>query len=322
MRSLRLREGFHGARRVHLQAWRLMRQAPLTTALLGAVLALLPSLLKAYFAVTQHYTLISRWESWFDTFFRGNGIRGLVTLLTQTLQSTGQMSLGLWIVNTAQYLVLSPLLLSSLALLYNGGVSANDGALSTAKMALRNVRSLIIVALACALAEWFLQMVPSLANGLLSLLTGLLSWIPLLGTIARVLAVGLSILITLLTALAVTVIFCYVWICAACENVPGFGALVRSWQLTRNAMRETVFSLVLLILLRWGLVLLAGALCIALHALWGLPLFWLLYAFYAVSALYTVAMGAVTSALYQNRPIHSIYGPGRGVQNMKRANID
>lgn len=330
MRSLRIREGARKGRLVLGEAGRLIRNAPAATLELGLVLAILPALLKAFLLVRANGLLLDIWAGWVESLLGAAApTDSLMVLLSMTLQQTGINNLWSSLLDLLKSLILSPLLLSSLALLYNGYVKLGErAALEAASTAGRNVKGLIFVALACMLAEWIVQMVPSLASGILSLLAEMLSWIPVLGTVSAVLAIVLSILVSLLTDFAVIVIFCYVWICAACEGVPGFGALVRSWQLTRNALHETISALLMLTLLRWLSIAVLGLLWVFAARPLGIPLTALIYAAYAVSACFTVYLGATTSALYQRRPTH--YGPrpgqfqqnGPNIQNMKRANID
>lgn len=329
MRPLRIRAGIQEGRQVLSDAWRLQHTNLSQTLLLGFVLALLPCMLKAFLVTRAHASLLTLWTDWADAAVSDGQTQGLTALIAVSLQQSGMTNLGITALDLLRSLVFSPLLLSSLALLYNGLVRmAAHPALEAARTAAGHVKSLILVALACMLAEWFVQMVPSLANGLLSLLAELVSWIPVLGPVTAVLAAWLSVLISLLTDFAVIVIFCYVWICAACEGVSGFGALVRSWQLTRNAMHETIASLLMLTLLRWLTVVLFGLLWLFAGRRLGVPLAALVFAYYAISALYTVWMGAVTSALYQRRPSHRGPRPdqfrhsGPDLEHMKRANID
>ena len=330
MRRLRVKEGVREARQVLSDAGKLMKGNLAATLELGLVLALLPALLRAFFAIRTHGALLGVWEGWANALMgTGTTPDSLTTMAAMTMRQSGTMSLASSLMDLASSLVLTPLLLSSLALLFNNFVTAGEHpALSAAQGAGRNVRNLIFVSLACMLAEWFVQMVPSLASSVLSLLAGMLAWIPILGPIANVLAVILSVLISLLTDFAVVVIFSYVWICAACEGVPGFGALVRSWQLTRNAMHETISSLLAVTLLRWLTVLVLGVLWWFGGRALGMPLSGFMYVVYGVGALFSVLLGATTSALYQRRPTPGSPQPGQfrsngpDINNMKSANID
>lgn len=329
MPQVRVKDGLREGKHILQDAGRLMRAYPAATAGLGLALAMLPALLKAFLVVRAQEAMLGVWGGWLAALVSGEGTGGFLSLVSLTLQQSGYMGLPVTLLDLLKSLILSPLLLSSLALLYNGYVSTFDRSpFAAARQAARNVRDLIIVALACMLAEWLVQMVPSLVSGVLSLLAEMVSWIPFLGTLVYVLAVALSLLVSLLTDFAVIVIFCYVWICAVCEGVSGFGALVRSWQVTRNTMHQTIAALLSLLLLRWLLVLALGLLWLfALRPL-GVPLAAVVYAAYAASALYTVALGAVTSALYQHRPLHGGPRPGQfrsggpDLDNLKRANLD
>lgn len=331
MRTIRLRDGVREARSVLADGRRLMRGALLATLVLGFVFAILPALLKGYLVVSAQGLKLQRWSAWIEQLMRGGErSQGLSEMIALTLQQTGSRDLWVMLLDFAKSLILTPLLLSSLALLYNGFILRRKGlaGLEAVRTAGKSVKDLIIVALACMLAEWLVQMVPSVASGILSLLAEMLSWIPILGTIAQWLAVVLSLLITMLTDFAVIVIFCYVWIVAVCEGVSGFGALVRSWQLTRNAMHLTIASLLGLILLRMLAVVLLSILWLFAGRAVGIPLAALVYVVYAISGIFTVCIGAVTSALYQRRPVASgprpgQFGPGgRDYANLKRANVD
>lgn len=328
MRSLQIKRSAREAKSVLQNGFRLIARAPAATLLLGLVLALLPELLRAYVLSGQYRPLMETWSRWAGSAVRGHMQPNTLALLQGTLQQTGMQGIGQALIDLLTSFLFSPLLLSSLALLFNGYAAGSGihAGIDAARKAFQNVRNLIIVALACMLAEWFVQMVPSVASGLLSLLAEMLGWIPLLGAVARVLAILLSVLISVLTDFAVVVIFCYVWICATCEGVSGFGALVRSWQLTRNAMRETIASLLALTLLRWALVLVIIGVWLLLGGTSAVTML-CFYLIFAVGALYTVGMGAVTSALYQRRPVPGGPSPGQfrsdgpDLENMKRANL-
>ncbi|MDL2317544.1 hypothetical protein LJC74_00430 [Eubacteriales bacterium OttesenSCG-928-A19] len=330
MRSIRIRKGVREARRTLFEAGRLLRIWPMATLLLGIVLAVLPALVKAFLMIRAQASLLEEWSLWIEARMSGRNPAGDLSSLTQaTLQASGSMGLGVRLLDLSRSLMLLPVLYSSLALLYNGFIHSRQRAgLKAARMAVTNVRSLVVVALICMVAEWFVQMVPSLASGLLSLLAGLLSWIPLLGAVAEVVSVVLSILLYTLTDFAVIVIFCYVWICAVCEGVSGFGALVRSWQLTRNATHETIFSLLALLLLRAMAIAVAALLWLFIGRPQGMALTSLLYITYAISALHPVFMAAAASSLYQRRPVTRDPQPGQfssdssDLNRMKRANID
>lgn len=330
MRSLQIRQGFRTARAVHREGRSLIRSAPLPTLLLGIVLAVLPALLKGFFTIQRQSDLHTLWTYTLDSLFAGTPANGTVTGMVQvTLAQSGRIGIWALLTDAARSLVLTPMLLTSLALVYNGYAGNDANGIKTAlQKTAANVRNLIIVALVCLLAQWIVQMLPSIVSGFLNLLTEMLAWIPILGPIAAILSVILSVLVTLATDFAVVVIFCYVWICVACENASGFGALVRSWQLTRNAMRETIFSLLWLVVLRALAVLVAALLCIAGYWLASVPLIVFLYVVYAISGLFTAYTAAITSALYHRRPHTGSPWTGRfqnrkdNVVNMKRANID
>lgn len=330
MRKIRLKQGIGTSRQVLRESGRLMRVAPSATVSLGIILALLPALLRAFFLIRSQGSLLQLWEAWFDAFpGQSNLLDSFILMVNTTLVQSGRPGLWVTLLDLAKSLFFSPLLLSSLALLYNGFIfTGKQAALSAVRTSFKNVRHLVLVALACMLAEWFAQMVPSLASGVLSLVAQLVSWIPVLGTVVSVLAAILSLLISLLTSLAVTVIFCYVWICAVCEGVSGFGALVRSWQLTRNAMRETIYTLLSLMALRGIAVLVFGLLWAFAGRALGIPLSVYVYIVYAIGAVYLVQIGAATSALYQRRPQHTGPAPGQfrtsrpDPDRMKRANIN
>lgn len=329
MRSLRLREGAREGRQSLAEAIGLLRQWPLAALALGLVLAFLPAMVRAFLVVRANRELLALWEGYIGADASSAVSQSLLDMIPLTLSRFGQAGLASTLLDLAKSLIFSPVLLASLALLFNGYIHApNRAALVAVKEAGRQFSKLIFVALVCMLAEWIVQMVPSIASGLLNLLTEMLSWIPVLGTIVGVLAVILSILISLLTDFAVIVIFCYVWICAACEGVPGFGALVRSWQLTRNNMHRTIAALLSLTLLRWLAVVIAGAIWLLLSRTLHLPLAGFLYVAYGIGAAYTVFLGAVTSALYQRRPLPSGPKPGQfrpggpDLDTLKRANLD
>lgn len=328
MRPIGLKRGVREGRQVLGGALRLVRTHLAATVELGLVLALLPALLKALMLVRANGQLLGVWEGWIEAVFIGASAENPVALISMTLRQSGVLQLGISLLDLAKSLVLQPLLLSALALLYNGFIRQSDRmGIDAARTAAQRVKDLILVALACMVAVWFVQMIPSLANGILSLLADLLSWIPVLGDIATVLAVVLSLLVSLATDFAVVVIFCYVWISAACEGVSGFGSLVRSWQLMRNALHQTISALLGLTLLRWVVIIILALLWLFAGRAVGLPISSLVYAFHAVSAIYTVLMGAVTSVLYQQRPMHPGPRPDQfqrrpSLENMKRANID
>lgn len=331
MRSLRIKDGARDARQVLSGAWQLIKSAPVPTLLLGGLLALLPALLRAFFASGSFQAVLASWELWIDGALSASSTTtdAFMGLVGQTMQQSGVLSLASSLLDLSTSLIFTPLLLSSLALLYNGFIEKDSrAALHAVTAAGKNVRNLILVAVACMVAEWIVQMIPSIASGLLSLVANLLSWIPLLGTIAYVLAIVLSLLLSGLTDFAVVVIFCYVWICATCEGISGFGALVRSWQLTRNAMRETIYALLALTLLRWLVVLILALLWLFAGRPAGVPLAVLVYLAYGVGALFTVVLGPTTSALYQRRPVPGGPQPGQfradgpDLRNMKRANLD
>ncbi len=331
MRSLRLGESARDARRTLSAGWRLIGRNIAASLELGSMLSLLPALLTALLVVLSMAPLLDLWAAWAEGLFAGaSGGTTLYAMLAVTRQRTALLSLPVTLLNLAGSLLLKPLLLSALALLYNGRVAALGVHPSVAalRMVWRNAKNLVLVALTCMLAEWFVQILPSMVSGLLSAVAGLLSFIPVLGTVAVWLAAILSEIIPLLTDVALTVVFSYVWIAASCEGVSGFGALVRSWQITRNAMRETVAALFGLALLRWAAVIVLGALWLFAGRPAGVPLTALIYAVYAIGAVFTVMLGAVTSALYLRRPVSR--GPSYGqfhtggpdIGRMKRANVD
>lgn len=326
---MRLKDGTRGAGQVFGDACGLIRRNPWATAMLWAVLALLPGLLRCFLILRAQASLVSLWTVWLSQPTAADvQTYSLAALVAYSLRMSDKIGLPALLVEIARLLVLSPLLLSSQALVYNGYVIAGKRAgLQAVRLAGGKVRDLVIVALICSLAQWLAQMIPSIASGLLSLVAGLLSWIPFVGSAVNVIAVVGSLLVSVVVDFAILVIFCYVWICAACERVTGLGALVRSWQLTRNAPRQTVASLVALTLVRWLAVAVCGALWYWVGRGAGVPLQTFLYAVYVLGAIYTGMMGAVTSALYQRRPVHGGPSPGQfrsggaPVDQMKRANL-
>lgn len=330
MLKLRLGDGVREGRQAFSDATRLVREHLAATLLLGLVFALLPAFLRA-FLLARHYTgLLAQWSVWVQALFSGGArSRTLLEMVTLTLRQSGQTTLPL-VLSGLVASVLSPFLLSTQALLYNGRVPVplrGNQAVQAVRTTWHHLRTLLYVALACIIAEWLVRMVPSIASGILSLLTEMLAWIPILGTIVSVLSVLLSVLVSLLTDFAVIVLFCYVWICATCEDVPGFGAVVRSWQITRNQMHRTIFSLLSLMLFRLGLIALLGLVwLLALRPL-GVPAAFAVYAACAAQAVYTVLLGALTSGLYQRRPLSGgpqpgqFRGGGPDLGGMKRANL-
>lgn len=330
MRSLRLGQGVREARQSIGGGCRLMRGSLPDTLALGLALGVLPAMVRAALFVGAQGTLLSLWEGWIGALMsNGGATEGLAALVYATLQQVGASGPSSTLFDLAVSLAITPLLLSALSLLYNGFVPKEGGAgiFEAARMAGRNAKSLVLVALCCMLAGWFVKMVPSIASGLLSALAGLLSLIPVLGIAANILALALSVLISLLTDFAVTVIFCYVWIGASCENISGFGALVRSWQLTRNQMHETISALLGLMVIRWLVVAVLCVIWLFIGRTLHIPLEALIFCGYIVGGLYTVALGATTSALYIQRPVaRSMHGGFSGsaanLDHLQRANID
>lgn len=328
MRSTRISAGPGRARGAIAGAFRLIARYPLQTLALGALLGVLPALVKAWWATGDQREGMQAFASWANGWMDGAlRLSSVTPLISQALATSGRLGFGSWITEMARQLALTPLLLTSLALLYGGRISMDGGPLAAARAAAKNVRALVLLAVLCMIAGWLVQMLPSLASALLSMVAGLLSWIPFVGTVAGVLNIILSLLLTLLTDFAVTVLFCFVWISAALEGLSGPGALVRSWQLTRNAWHETLLALVFLTLIRWAAVLLLSALWLLALRPAGVPLATLIYAVYAVSGLHTTALGALASALYQRRPqpggpSPDQFAPQGDLSRMKRANID
>lgn len=326
MRTIRFKEGVREAKGALRNAGSLIRENLVATLLLGLALSFLPGLASTALMLSEQGSMIDLWEEWIAAAFAGRApAEDLLTMVYSTLQNSGATSLGTSLMELITSLLFTPLLMSSLALLFNGFVreSQRTPALAAAEMSVRSAKSLVLVALACMVAEWFVQMVPSIASGLLFAVAGLISFIPVLGSIASVLAVVLSLLVSLLTDFAVTVIFCYVWIAVSCEGASGFSALVRSWQLTRDAMHRTIYSLLAWIVLRLAAVL-------AFIALWllvgrSLSISALAYCLCAVGAVFQVLLGGITTALYLGKPAggQGPYGGRRqGGERMKRANID
>ncbi len=331
VRSLRIRQGAREARQILSEGNRLIGAHLSPSLILGALFALLPGMLTAFFVTRNLAPVINAWTQWFDgTLSTSKSWDNFLVLLQMTRQNTGLMGLGVTIVNLARSLFFKPFLLSALALLYNQRVSTvgTQPTLAAGRMVWNNTKNLIYVALACMLAEWFVGMLPTLVSGLLSAVAGILSFIPVLGTVAVTLAALFTELIPLLTDVAVSVVFCYVWITASCEGVTGFGALVRSWQLTRNAMHETVSSLFGLAIIRWIVVLALALLWFFFGRRMEIPLHVLLYAVYAANAIFTVLLGGVTCALYMRRPVNRGPEPGQfshdgpDLSRLKRANLD
>lgn len=328
MRPIGFKRGVRESRQVLGDALRLVRANLAAVVELGLVLALLPALLKSLMLVRANDQLLGVWAGWIESVFNGISTESPAALMQMTLRQSGVLQLGTGLLDLANTLVLQPLLLSALALLYNGFIRQSDRmSIDAARTAAQRVKDLVLVALTCMIAAWIVQMIPSIANGILSLLAELLSWIPIIGSIVLVLSVVLSLLISLVTDFAVVVIFCHVWISAACEGVSGFGSLVRSWQLVRNALHRTISALLGLVILRWAAVLILILLWLFAGRIAGLPLSSLVYAFYIVTSVYTVLMGAVTSVLYQQRPMHGGPRPDHfqrrpDLETMKRANID
>ena len=326
MRSLRIRDGVREARKVLSESGRLMGRWPIATLELGIVLALVPALLRALFASQAYAALLDDWMQWLSGATRTES--GFIAMVNETFAQSSPRDLGGGLVDMARSLILTPLLLCSLALLYNQLIAPSGrAALDAVTRACRSVRRIILVAVACLIAEAIVQMVPSLITALLSLISDLFAFIPVVGTVVTVIAVILSVLVSLVTSFAVTVIFSYVWISAMCEGVSGIGSIVRSWQLTRNAMHESFSALLALTLLRWGVLLIVCLLWIWLGVPAGVSPVLMVYAFYITGALYTLCLGSVTSALYQRRPAPDAASPGQfrarpDFDTMKRANID
>lgn len=325
MRNLHIRDGAKEAARNLRGAWGLVKQHPAATVALGFALSVLPQVFRGLLRMDALSSLLSTWERWASGALSQ---QSLTLLINTTLQSGGRMAFGTTMWDLIVSLALTPLLLSSLALCFNGFVRASGygEAVESVRTAGRGVKNLVIISLLCMLAAWFSQVVPSIASGLTSAAAGILSFIPIVGTIADILAIALSLLVSLLTDFALTVVFVYVWICAACEGIPGVGALVRSWQYTRNAARETVSSVLALALLRWLTVLALGALWYFAGRRIGVSLQALVLLTYAVGGLHGIALGATTSALYQNRTGYGVhaYADREPIDfaHMKRANLD
>ena len=327
MRGSRIRKGAAEAMGALCEAGRLMRGAFSQTLLLALCLGVVPFLLRGFFFVRSQGTLLSVWEGWLGTALSGGcPAEGLLSMLAVTMRQAGFTSLSATLLDLAVSLLITPLLLSSLALLYNGFIrrDSEQAAIESVRLAWSNRRGLVVVALVCMAAEWFAQIVPSLASGILSLLAELLSFIPLLGSVAAVLAVLLSVLVSLLTSFCVAVAFCYVWICASCEGAGGLQALTRSWRLTRGATRATILALVGLMLAKWAVFILLGLLWLVAGRALAIPLSALIFCAYAVSGLYTAVLGATASALYLRRPV-DVTGSGRQggspLDALKSANI-
>ncbi len=323
MRKLRIRQGIQEARQALSDAWRLLRFNAGAVIVLFTVLSLLPSLLHAGFFFSAQKGLFAAWESWANLLMSGLPVSPPMSeLISETMYSLGMQGFASTILNLSFSLILTPLLLSALALLLNGRIAGNGpkAGLNAAKDAGANAKNLVIAALLCMLAGWFVEMVPSIASGLMSAVAGLLSFIPLLGPVVSVLAVILSMLISLLADFAVTVIFTYVWLCVSLEGLSGVAALVRSWQHTRNQMHETISTLIMLALLRvLAMALLALLWLFALRPL-GLSIQWLVYGIAFISAAYPIFVGAAACALYLRRP--TPWRGGNGPQTYKSANLD
>lgn len=313
MRSVRIGDGIREGWQTLGAAWRLIRQHWAATLPLWLLLALAPGILQAFLAGRAYSELFSAWYEWINAFMKtGQAIQPITSLLAQTYQASSAPSIWALLVSLAKSLLLSPLLLTALALLYNGYVLPTRKAGWVAvKRAGQNVRNLVVVALVCMLANWLVQIIPALASNILTLLAELVSWIPVVGTAVGGLAAVLSVFVSLATDFAVIVIFSYVWICIACEGVSGFAAFVRSWQLTRNALHRTISSLLMLTLLRWAAVIVWAAAWILAGRPLGIPIEAVVYGFWGIAALHTVCMGAATSALYKRRPVHSAPQPGQ-----------
>jgi len=328
MRNPRFRQGAQEARAALAEAGRLARGSFSQTLLLALSLGVAPCLLRGLFFVNSQGALLSVWEGWLHTVLSGaRPPEGLVSLLAITMRQSGMDSLMATLFDLLASLLAVPLLLAALALLYNGFArrDTEHSAMEAVRLAWGNRRNLVVAALLCMLAEGVAQIVPSMVTGFLTLLAEILSWIPVLGAVAGVLAVVLSIVISLLTDFAVTVAFCYVWICASCEGASGMEAMARSWRLTRDAMGATVFALAGLLLLKWAVYAILGAVWLLAGRALALPLPALVCSFYVIHGFYMAALGAVASALYLRRPASGPsagrYGnPAFGV--IKSANID
>lgn len=312
LRSIRLREGARTAGTILADAGWLARGSLSSVLPLGALLALLPALLRAGLIVSSRRGLLSLWEALLMG--RGAG-EGFFALLSATLQ-TAMTGFEYTLLEAVKSLLLTPLLLASLALVFNRYASAPLPAL---RQTLAAVKRLVLVALALWVADWFAGIAPSIISGLLAAVAGLLSFIPILGTVAAIVATALSLAASLLTDFAVNVLFLYVWIAAACESVGGFSALARSWQITRLSLRDTIAALLGLMVCKWLALLLCGAIWYIFGRFFGLSITALIYAAAAVYAVFLVMLGALASALYLRRPASSSYIPPN-FGRMKRAN--
>lgn len=310
---MRMQAGIRAGGRALGEAGRLIRKRKIDTVILGVLLALLPSLVRGVFSFAAHEGLLRAWI----TLLRGFSEHSLLPLLEETVYFPGAENLAAWLVSLCLSLFLTPLLLSSLSLLYTG--VSGEKPLGLLRTALRNAKGLVLVALLTALAAYMVNMLPSMLVGLISAVTGLLSLFPFLSGLMNWLNLLLIAIIFFLADLLVTVLFAFVYIAVACEGASGIRALARSFSLAREMQRIAVWPFLLLSLARYALLALLVILYAALPH--GVDVIWLYAACIAVNAAFAIPRTALSAALYLGNQTGRT-GAVPPLSHLKRANVD
>lgn len=315
---MRTGSGFRKGTSALFDALKLIGQSPMPSFMLFAVVLLVPTLLHgALFAETNQH-LLSLWTPYFASAAGGKTLADFSSLGITTMLANSYASLPGLLIGGAMALFFTPMLLSSLSLLYTQMQGAKPFVIL--KKVLSMAKQLAFVALCCALAEYFLDMVPSILHGLLSAVLGILSLLPFVGNFINIISLCLTLLIMVLMDVLAISLFAYVWIATACEGLSGFSAVIRSFQLFRSSMAETLWSHLLLRLCiqAIGLVL-AIAFAAVLQVDGIMPTVMCLF---VLSSLSTFLRGALSVSLYQRNAHPQPSGGGPDVSRLKRANID
>lgn len=312
---MRIQAGIRAGGRALGEADRLIRKRKIDTVILGVLLALLPSLVRGVFSFAAHEGLLRAWITFLRSFSEHSP--ELLSLLEETVYLPGVESLAAWLVSLCLSLFLTPLLLSSLSLLYTG--ASGEKPLGLLRTALRNAKSLVLVALLTALAAYMVNMLPSMLVGLISAVTGFLSLFPFLSGLMSWLNLLLIVIIFFLADLLVTVLFAFVYIAVACEGASGIRALARSFSLVREMQRIAVWPFLLLSLARYAALALLVILYAALDH--GIDVIWLYAACIAVNAAFAIPRTALSAALYLGNQTGRT-GAVPPLSHLKRANVD
>lgn len=325
-----IKRGIREAKNMHRTCIRMIKRFGSPVIEMTLVLAVVPALFQAYLYAHDNSALLAAWDAWHAAFVSGNTPKDqFIPLVLATMQGAQGGGNGAWLYSLLYSLFLVPLIFSATALLFNGYASntAERPSVSTTRMALSKARKLVLVAILCMLAQSFLRLLPEIAAGLVSAIAGLLSFIPFIGAVSVEISVVFSVLVSLATDFAIATLFCYVWICAVCEDCGGFSAITRSIFYVHGNMHETIATLLTYMLCRWLLVLVIGGLWFFVGASSGVSFQALVYLYYCVEAVSVVWLAALTCTLYQgirnntNRGRSSVSEPPN-LDQMKRANIN